>query len=72
MGGYLSTTIAHLAGEFGLIRGREMPAEHEALEQMETIDETVLHLKGSDELIAAFTAMPERWQSILWMTEVED
>ncbi|QRZ62018.1 sigma-70 family RNA polymerase sigma factor [Rothia sp. ZJ932] len=71
MGGYLSTTIAHLAGEFGLIRGREVPADSTALEHLETLDEAVLHLNESDELIAAFTAMPERWQSVLWLTEVE-
>lgn len=72
MGGYLSTTIAHLAGEFGLIRGREVPADSESLENLATFDETVLQLKDSDELIKAFTAMPERWQSVLWLTEVEE
>lgn len=72
MGGYLSTTIAHLAGEFGLIRGREVPADNESLENLATFDETVLQLKDSDELIKAFTSMPERWQSVLWLTEVEE
>ena len=72
MGGYLSTTIAHLAGEFGLIRGREVPADSESLENLATFDETVLQLKDSDELIKAFTSMPERWQSVLWLTEVEE
>lgn len=71
MGGYLATTIAHLAAENGLIRQKEVPSEDNYLESASSIDETVLHLNDSDELIAAFTSLPERWQTVLWMTEVE-
>lgn len=72
MGGYLATTIAHLAAENGLIAQKEVPSEEEHLESMGSLDETVLKLHESDELISAFTGLPERWQTVLWMTEVED
>ncbi|MDY3048822.1 MAG: sigma-70 family RNA polymerase sigma factor [Rothia sp. (in: high G+C Gram-positive bacteria)] len=72
MGGYLATTIANLAAEQGLIAQRETPSETEYLEAMGSLDESVLRLHESDELISAFTGLPERWQTVLWMTEVED
>ncbi|WP_237233946.1 RNA polymerase sigma factor [Rothia nasisuis] len=72
MGGYLTTTISHLAAENGLIAQREIPSEEEHLESMGSLDEMVLNLHESDELISAFTALPERWQTVLWMTEVEN
>lgn len=71
MGGYLATTIAHLAAENGLIRQKEVPSDDDYLESASSLDETVLRLNESDELIAAFTSLPERWQTVLWMTEVE-
>lgn len=72
MGGYLATTIAHLAAENGLIAQKEIPTEQYQLESFGSLDETVLKLHESDELISAFTGLPERWQSILWMTEIEN
>ncbi|SIK87165.1 ESX-1 secretion associated protein EspK, Alanine and Proline rich [Mycobacteroides abscessus subsp. abscessus] len=71
MGGYLSTTIAHLAGEYGLLAKKEVPSEQEHLEAMGTLDETVVQLHESDEVISAFTSLPERWQTVLWMSEIE-
>lgn len=71
MGAYLATTIAHLAAENGLIAQKEVPSEEEHLESMGSLDEAVLKLHESDELISAFTGLPERWQTVLWMTEVE-
>ena len=71
MGGYLATTIAHLAGEHGLLAQKEIPSEQEHLESMGTLDETVIQLHESDEVISAFTSLPERWQTVLWLTEIE-
>ena len=71
MGGYLSTTIAHLAGEYGLLTKKEVPSEQEHIEAMGTLDETVVQLHESDEVISAFTSLPERWQTVLWMSEIE-
>lgn len=71
MGGYLATTVAHLAAENGLIAQKEVPSEEEHLESMGSLDEAVLKLHESDELISAFTGLPERWQTVLWITEVE-
>ena len=71
LGGYLATTIAHLAGEYGLLSAKEVPSEQEHLEAMGTLDETVLQLHESDEVISAFTSLPERWQTVLWLTEIE-
>lgn len=71
MGGYLATTIAHLAGEFGMLATREVPSEQEHLESMGSLDDTVLKLHDSDDVISAFTSLPERWQTVLWLTEVE-
>ncbi len=72
MGGYLATTLAHLAQENGLIARREIPSEQQDLESMSSLDETVLKLHESDEVVRAFTDLPERWQAVLWMTEVEN
>lgn len=71
MGGYLATTIAHLAGEHGLMVAKEIPSEQEHLESMGSLDETVVKLHESDEVITAFTSLPERWQTVLWLTEIE-
>lgn len=71
MGGYLSTTIAHLAGEYGMLSAKELPSEQEHLEAMGSLDDTVLKLHESHEVVTAFTSLPERWQTVLWMTEIE-
>ena len=61
MGGYLATTVAHLAAENGLFAQKEVPSEEEHLESMGSLDEAVLKLHESDELISAFTGLPELW-----------
>ncbi len=71
MGAYLATTIAHLAGEYGMLAEREIPSQADHMESMESLDETVLKLHGSAEAITAFTSLPERWQKVLWLTEIE-
>ncbi|MDO4916435.1 MAG: sigma-70 family RNA polymerase sigma factor, partial [Rothia sp. (in: high G+C Gram-positive bacteria)] len=71
LGGYLATTIAHLAAEYGLVSAQEVPSEEEHLESMGSLDETVVKLHESDEVISAFTSLPERWQTVLWLTEIE-
>jgi len=72
---YLLTATRNAALDNIRKTGRSRPTEQESLTEVESTSPTPPELLTSDEeaaLVAeAFRNLPERWQSVLWLTEVE-
>ena len=70
---YLMTATRHSAVDVLRRAGRSIPSE-EAPEPVETVGgphEKLIDAADSSLVAAAFRALPERWRSVLWLTEVE-
>lgn len=71
---YLKATIRNLAATWAT-QNREQPAEDEqldaALSRANTEPGFESALSEHQVMMAAFDSLPERWRSVLWMTEVE-
>jgi RNA polymerase sigma factor (sigma-70 family) len=67
---YLLTTVRNTFYD-RVRRDRELPTEHESLERQG--DATVGELDAAEGSLAAaaYSSLPERWQQVLWYTEVE-
>jgi RNA polymerase sigma factor (sigma-70 family) len=72
---YLLTATRNAALDNIRKTGRSRPTEQDRLSEVESTSPTPPELLTSDEeaaLVAeAFRNLPERWQSVLWLTEVE-
>ncbi len=72
---YLLTATRNAALDNIRKTGRSRPTEQETLSEVESASPSPPELLTSDEeaaLVAeAFRNLPERWQSVLWLTEVE-
>jgi RNA polymerase sigma factor (sigma-70 family) len=72
---YLLTATRNAALDNIRKTGRSRPTEQERLSEVESTSPTPPELLTTDEeaaLVAkAFRNLPERWQSVLWLTEVE-
>jgi RNA polymerase sigma factor (sigma-70 family) len=73
---YLYTTLRRIAIDRGIKDGREVATEHDELDR--DLDSTEPFVDPAlDELersmaVQAYRQLPERWQAVLWYTEVED
>jgi RNA polymerase sigma factor (sigma-70 family) len=68
---YLYTTIRNLASTWGA-KSRDVQVDDIAdFEDPETIDDPVAVALDRTLTARAFRSLPERWQSVLWYTEVE-
>lgn len=69
---YLFTCIARLAARGNLKANRENPTgEMERYEGEQPYDDPVLSGFETDAVTRAFRTLPERWQAVLWYTEVD-
>lgn len=69
---YLFTCIARLAARGNLKANRENPSgEMERYEGEQPYDDPVLSGFETDAVTRAFRTLPERWQAVLWYTEVD-
>ena len=73
---YLYTTLRRIAIDRGIKEGREVSTDHDDLER--DVDSTApfvdpaLHDLERSLAAQAYRQLPERWQAVLWYTEVED
>ena len=67
---YLLSTIRRLAYDRTTRERREAPVEHE-IEEAVVSEDPVLAGFERETAVAAFASLPERWQLVLWHTEVE-
>jgi RNA polymerase sigma factor (sigma-70 family) len=68
---YLYTTIRNLARRWGRARCEVNVEELASLEDPEIPDDPAVAALDRGLTVQAFRALPERWQSVLWYTEVE-
>lgn len=70
---YLLTATRHAAVDVLRRAGRAVPSEHGAEPAETTAGPSELLMDKADNALvaAAFRALPERWRSVLWLTEVE-
>ncbi|WP_181954162.1 sigma-70 family RNA polymerase sigma factor [Kocuria coralli] len=69
---YLVTTIGRLAVDQGVASGKVQPVgEEEQLDRPEEFDDVVVKQCEAVSAANAYTSLPERWQAVLWHTEVE-
>lgn len=72
MRSYLVTTIGRLAVDHGMAAGRVRPSEDEAeLDRPEEFDDVVVRQCEAAVVATAYGSLPERWQAVLWHTEIE-
>lgn len=72
MRSYLVTTIGRLAVDHATASGRMRPVgEDDELDQSEDFDDVVVKQCESITVAAAYASLPERWQAVLWHTEVD-
>ncbi|MBZ6375581.1 sigma-70 family RNA polymerase sigma factor [Kocuria palustris] len=72
MRSYLVTTIGRLAVDHGMAAGRVRPSEDEAeLDRSEEFDDVVVRQCEAAVVATAYGSLPERWQAVLWHTEIE-
>lgn len=70
---YLFTCISRLAARGNLTAQRENPSDDMArYEGEQPYDDPVLAGFETDAVGRAFRTLPERWQAVLWYTEVDD
>lgn len=70
---YLLTATRHAAVDVLRRAGRSIPSDHETEPAETTAGPSELLMDKADNALvaAAFRALPERWRSVLWLTEVE-
>jgi RNA polymerase sigma factor (sigma-70 family) len=71
---YLLTATRHAAVDVLRRSGRAVPAESSELEPPQTAcgpSEILIDLTDSAMVATAFSQLPDRWRSVLWLTEVE-
>lgn len=72
MRSYLVATIGRLAVDHGMAAGRVRPSGDDAeLDRPEEFDDVVVRQCEAAVVATAYGSLPERWQAVLWHTEVE-
>jgi RNA polymerase sigma factor (sigma-70 family) len=69
---YLRIVVRRLAVDRHRAGGRDgNPADPEMLDDLPTADDVIAPQSDRDLVRAAFESLPERWQRVLWRTEIE-
>ncbi|HEX6336048.1 MAG TPA: sigma-70 family RNA polymerase sigma factor [Jiangellaceae bacterium] len=69
---YLRIVVRRLAVDRHRARSREgHPADSAMLDELPTVDDVIAPQSDRDLVRAAFESLPERWQRVLWHTEIE-
>ncbi|MDO4253910.1 MAG: sigma-70 family RNA polymerase sigma factor [Kocuria sp.] len=72
MRSYLVTTIGRLAVDHATATGKVQPVGESAdLDQVQDFDDVVVKQCDAVAVATAYASLPERWQAVLWHTEVD-